>query len=51
MGRPEIEALLKQFETDLDGVRSLGALDDVRRAHTGKKSPLKSLLGKVKDRL
>jgi len=49
VGRPEIEALLKQFETDLGGVRSLAVLDDVRRAHTGKKSPLKSLLGKVKD--
>jgi phenylalanyl-tRNA synthetase alpha chain len=49
VGRPEIEALLKQFESDLDGARSLQALDDARRAHTGKKSPLKSLLGKVKD--
>ena len=51
MGRPEIEALLKQFEKDLDEARSSKSLDDVRRAHTGKKSPLKSLLGKVKDLL
>jgi phenylalanyl-tRNA synthetase alpha chain len=49
VSRPEIETLVAQFEADLQKAGSVKALDDVRRAHTGKKSPLKSLLGKVKD--
>jgi phenylalanyl-tRNA synthetase alpha chain len=49
VSRPEIAALVAQFEADLANAGSSKALDDVRRAHTGKKSPLKALLGRVKD--
>ena len=37
-----VEAILEQFRADLASADSPAKLDDVRRAHTGKKSPIKA---------
>ena len=38
----DVEALLNQFHADLAGAADPAALEDVRRAYTGKKSPIKA---------
>ena len=38
----DVEALLNQFHADLAGAAGPAALEDVRRAYTGKKSPIKA---------
>ena len=50
MSRPDVQALLDAFQTDLSGAGAdLSALDAVRRQHTGKKSPLKLALRGLRD--
>jgi phenylalanyl-tRNA synthetase alpha chain len=49
MPRPDIDALTTAFEADLAAAVDPAALDEVRRAHTGKKSPLKEALRGLKD--
>lgn len=49
MARPDVEALLAAFQADLDAATDLAALDEVRRAHAGKASPLKQALKGLKD--
>jgi phenylalanyl-tRNA synthetase alpha chain len=48
MSRPDIDALLEAFRADLAAATDLSSLDDVRRRHTGKKSPLKLALRGLK---
>ncbi len=45
---PDVEAMLTAFRADLAAVGDLSALDDVRRAHAGKASPLKGALKGLK---
>lgn len=49
MSRPDVEALLADFRADLAQAADPAALEDVRRAHTGKKAPLKLALRGLKD--
>ncbi len=49
MSRPDVDTLLSDFRTDLAAASTPEALEDVRRAHTGKKSPLKLALRSLKD--
>lgn len=44
MSRPDVDALLEAFRADLAQARSPQDVDAVRRAHTGKKSPVKLAL-------
>jgi len=37
-----VDALIQQFRADLEAAQDQAALDEVRRTHTGKKSPLKA---------
>ncbi len=41
MAAPDVNAILSAFRTELDAVSDPKALDELRRKHTGKKSPLK----------
>lgn len=41
MAVPDVDALLRTFRTELEAVTDPSGLDALRRAHTGKKSPLK----------
>lgn len=49
MSRPDVRALLDAFRADLAAVADPSALDDLRRKHTGKKSPLKLALRSLRD--
>ena len=49
MSRPDVDALVAAFRADLDAATDPAALDVVRRAHTGKKSPLKLALRGLRD--
>ncbi|NCG20145.1 MAG: phenylalanine--tRNA ligase subunit alpha [Rhodobacterales bacterium] len=44
MSRSDVDALLNAFRADLNDANDPAAIDLVRRAHTGKKSPLKLAL-------
>ncbi len=44
MERPDVEALLAAFRADLDKAEDPATVDEVRRLHIGKKSPLKLAL-------
>lgn len=44
MSAPDIEAILTAFRSDLAAADSPAALDELRRKHTGKKSPVKLAL-------
>ncbi|MEM7263292.1 MAG: phenylalanine--tRNA ligase subunit alpha, partial [Planctomycetota bacterium] len=47
--RPDVPALLAEFRADLGAANTPDALEEVRRKHTGKKSPLKKALGSLKS--
>lgn len=49
MPRPDTAAMLAAFRADLDRAQDPAALDEVRRLHTGKKSPLKESLRSLRD--
>jgi phenylalanyl-tRNA synthetase alpha chain len=49
MPRPDLDALAASFLADLSAAADPAALEEVRRAHTGKKSPLKEALRSLKD--
>ena len=49
MSRPDVDALLRAFRDDLDAAASPDALEQVRRAHTGKKSPIKLAFRELRD--
>lgn len=49
MSRPDAEALLVAFRTDLAAATSPDAVEDVRRRWTGKTSPLKDALKSMKE--
>lgn len=49
MSRPDVEALLAAFRADLATASDPAAIDDVRRKHAGKKSPLKESLRALRD--
>lgn len=49
MPRPDTAAMLAAFRADLDRARDPAALDEVRRIHTGKKSPLKESLRALRE--
>ncbi len=49
MSRPDVDALVEAFRADLAAAADAAALDEVRRAHTGKKSPLKLALRGLRD--
>lgn len=49
MSRPDVEALVAAFHADLGAASDLAALDAVKRAHAGKKSPLKLALRELRN--
>lgn len=49
MAAPDIDAIVATFRQDLARVGDPDGLDALRRAHTGKQSPLKQALGGLKD--
>jgi phenylalanyl-tRNA synthetase alpha chain len=49
MPRPDIVALTDRFEADLRSAADPAAVEEVRRAHTGKKSELKEALKGLRD--
>jgi phenylalanyl-tRNA synthetase alpha chain len=49
MSTPDVKAILDAFRAELSAVASPEALDALRRAHTGKSSPLKAALKGLKD--
>ncbi|MCA9571628.1 MAG: phenylalanine--tRNA ligase subunit alpha, partial [Myxococcales bacterium] len=49
MAAPDVDAMLAAFRTDLAAATTPEALEEVRRAHTGKKAPLKLALRGLKD--
>jgi phenylalanyl-tRNA synthetase alpha chain len=49
MSRPDVAALLGAFRDDLAGASSPELLEEVRRAHTGKKSPIKLAFRELRD--
>lgn len=49
MSRPDVNAIVAAFRADLDAAQDPAALDEVRRAHTGKKSALKESLRGLRD--
>ena len=49
MSRPDVEALLAAFRADIAAATTPEAVDEVRRKHAGKKSPLKESLRSLKD--
>ena len=44
-----VDALLDQFRTDLAAANDPAALEDVRRTHTGKKSPIKAAFKELRS--
>ncbi len=48
LSKPDVEAMLASFRADLAAAADLTALDEVRRAHAGKASPLKGALKGLK---
>jgi phenylalanyl-tRNA synthetase alpha chain len=48
MSRPDVDALLGAFRADLAAAADPAALEEVRRVHTGKKSPIKEALRQLK---
>lgn len=49
MPTPDIQALFESFQEDLQRASTVEALEGVRRAHIGKKSPLKASLKSLRD--
>jgi len=49
MSRPDVRALLDAFRADLATADDPAALEELRRRHTGKKSPLKLALRGLRD--
>jgi phenylalanyl-tRNA synthetase alpha chain len=49
MSRPDVPALLSAFRADLAAARDPSGLDEVRRAHAGKASPIKLALRGLRD--
>lgn len=49
MSRPDVRALLDAFRAELAAADDPATLDEVRRTHTGKKSPLKLALRGLRD--
>ncbi len=49
MARPDVEALLGAFRADLAAVADGTGLDQVRRTHAGKASPLKAALKELRE--
>jgi phenylalanyl-tRNA synthetase alpha chain len=49
MSRPDVQEILARFDEDLARVTDLPSLEEVRRRHAGKKSPLKDVLRSLKD--
>ncbi len=49
MPRPDTAAMMSAFRADLERARDPAALEEVRRVHTGKKSPLKESLRSLRD--
>ncbi|MCB9665509.1 MAG: phenylalanine--tRNA ligase subunit alpha [Alphaproteobacteria bacterium] len=49
MSRPDVSALLEAFRADLAAAGDPEALEQVRRTHTGKASPLKAALKGLRD--
>ena len=45
----DIDALINTFRTDLEGAATPAALEEVRRLHTGKKSPIKSAFKELRN--
>ncbi len=48
MSEPNLDAILAAFRTDLEAAADPGALDEVRRIHTGKKSAVKAALKELR---
>ena len=44
-----VDALLQQFRTDLDAAADPAAVEEVRRTHTGKKSPIKAAFKELRN--
>jgi phenylalanyl-tRNA synthetase alpha chain len=44
-----VDALLQQFRTDLDAAADPAAVEEVRRTHTGKKSPIKTAFKELRN--
>jgi phenylalanyl-tRNA synthetase alpha chain len=49
MSRPDVEALLLRFREDLSAAALPDDVQETKRRHLGKKSPLKALLAQVRD--
>ena len=49
MPRPDVDALLAAFRADLSRASDPAAIDEIRRTHTGKKSPLKESLRGLRE--
>ncbi len=49
MDQPNLQRILADFRQALAEAADLAALDDVRRLHTGKKSPIKQCFGSLRD--
>ncbi len=49
MQGPDVDALLDAFRRELAAAQSPQAVDEVRRQHTGKKSPIKAALKGLRD--
>ncbi|MCB9680946.1 MAG: phenylalanine--tRNA ligase subunit alpha [Alphaproteobacteria bacterium] len=49
MSRPDVDALLAAFRAELAAATTPEAVDEVRRLHAGKKSPLKEALRALRD--
>lgn len=49
MSRPDVNAIVALFRADLAAAQDPAALEEVRRTHTGKKSPLKEALRGLRD--
>jgi phenylalanyl-tRNA synthetase alpha chain len=49
MSRPDVDAILADFRADLAAASDPAAIEEVRRAHTGKKSALKEALRGLRE--
>src|SRR5262245_28909674 len=49
MSRPDVNAILRAFRADLEAATDPATVDEVRRAHAGKKSPLKEALRGLRE--
>jgi phenylalanyl-tRNA synthetase alpha chain len=49
MSRPDLKDILARFDADLARAADVASLEEVRRLHTGKKSPIKDALRALKD--